>query len=271
MAAKITPISDKAPADVMLPRAPLVRVVAQVRFPPILTIRNPDYVAPFQEKIRARYPVLSEDRVANVAVSNSGIPEIVNVMIWRFYDRFPDWGWRVSLTSDFVAIETKTYAGRVDFLSRLEEVLIGVEKIFNPSSVQRVGLRYVNRLQSDSINNLHKLIKPKVLGVLSSDKDKPSSLHGAAMHMLTEAHLVAIEGIVKARWGMVGAGYTYDDDALEPRNEATWALDIDMSTELPSFKGQELANTAKKFAERLYWLFREMVTDEFLSFYGGKS
>ena len=47
------PMSGPSPAEVPLPQAPLVRVIAQVRFPTILSIRNPDQVAAFQETVRS--------------------------------------------------------------------------------------------------------------------------------------------------------------------------------------------------------------------------
>ena len=46
------PLSGPPPAEVQLPNAPLVRVIAQVRFPQILAIRNPDTVAKLQQAVR---------------------------------------------------------------------------------------------------------------------------------------------------------------------------------------------------------------------------
>src|SRR5688500_10574342 len=41
-----TPLGGPPPAEIHLPGAPLVRVIAQVRFPPILAIGDPGAVAP---------------------------------------------------------------------------------------------------------------------------------------------------------------------------------------------------------------------------------
>jgi uncharacterized protein (TIGR04255 family) len=57
------PLCGRAPVEVRLPQAPLVLVVAQIRFPVILAIRNPDRVAVFQDAIRGIYPILRQDQV----------------------------------------------------------------------------------------------------------------------------------------------------------------------------------------------------------------
>ena len=47
----------------------------------------------------------------------------------------------------------------------------------------------------------------------------------------------------------------------------SWVLDLDMfTTESLPFTSEGLLTTATSFAEYLYWLFREMVTEEFLTF-----
>ncbi|MGA7328789.1 MAG: TIGR04255 family protein, partial [Rhodomicrobium sp.] len=51
------PFSGPPSAEVPLPDAPLVRVLAQVSFPQIFNIAKADTVAPFQERIRGEYPL----------------------------------------------------------------------------------------------------------------------------------------------------------------------------------------------------------------------
>ena len=45
------PLGGSPPQEISLPRAPLVRVLTQVRFPGILKIEDKGMVASFQEKI----------------------------------------------------------------------------------------------------------------------------------------------------------------------------------------------------------------------------
>ena len=109
------PLSPTPTPEVPLPQAPLVRVIAQARFPPILTIRNPDRAAVFQEALRDTYPNLSQDQVHSIELGGGQTPNVSQGLIWRLADREGDLHWRVSLGVDFVALETSSYDNRGRF------------------------------------------------------------------------------------------------------------------------------------------------------------
>ena len=269
MRAEPRPSAAASPPEVPLPRTPLVRVIAQIRFPPILTIRNPDSVAVFQEALRGTYPNLSEDRAQNVDLTGQQ-PQVSQELIWRFADRGQPPQWRVSLGVDFVALETTAYESRGHFLERLDAVVAALEQAFHPVDVNRLGLRYIDRLEKKAVEQIRDLIHPQVLGILLSTEDSSLTLGDATVRLMTEAQFVAEEGLIQARWTTLPPNTTYDPLALEPINELSWVLDLDMFTPQPQpFVRAGLRQTAKGFAERLYAVFREIVTDEFLRFYGG--
>jgi uncharacterized protein (TIGR04255 family) len=264
------PLNGPPPAEIPLPRAPLTRVIAQVRFPQILAIHKPDSVAVFQEAIRATYPILSEDRIHQMVMAPAGPPDIRDGLIWRFSEGEKR-QWRASLSVDFIALETSAYISRRDFLERLRVILVAVERAFKPAEAQRLGLRYIDRLTDEAVGRIEELIRPKILGILQPNKEPPLNLGGSVLHLLTEAQLLAEEGRIQARWGSLPANTTYDPAALEPISKASWVLDLDMFTPEPQrFANNELLATATRFSERIYSVFREMVTDEFLKFYGGE-
>lgn len=266
----VTPLSGGPPAEVPLLSAPLARVIAQARFAPILAIRNPDKVASFQEAIRATYPILQEERFQQIAIGPLGLPPAREEVIWRFGDREMQPQWRVSLSADFVALETSAYASRAHFLSRFERVVQALEQSFKPAQCQRLGVRYIDRMEGDAVSRIAELIRPKILGIALPNQEPPLSLGAAVLHLMTEAAIAAQEGRITARWGSMPENATYDPNALEPIDEPSWILDLDMFTTAPvAFQSEVLASTAKAFAERIYAVFREMVTDEFLRFYGG--
>lgn len=272
MNVKVQPLSGPPPAEVPLLRAPLVRVIAQVRFAPILAIRNPDKVASFQEEIRSTYPLLSEERVHHLAIQPPGIPESRESLIWRFVDDVNQPQWRVSLGIDFVSLETSAYASRSDFLERLSLILTKLENSFKPAEAQRFGLRYIDRLTDDALDQIHDLIKPDILGIALPVQGAPSPLGRSATFLLTEAQFQADEGLLMARWGNLPANATYDPDALEPFYKPSWIIDLDMFTSSPQpFTTSVLLETASNFAARAYSVFRMMVTEDFLKFYGGNT
>lgn len=260
-----------APKEIPLSDAPLIRVIAQVRFPQILAIRNPDTVALFQEKIRMTYPILKEEAAHHVTVLPGVAPEITQIRIWRFLDRAEKPNWRVSLGSDFVALEAMEYGSRVDFLARLRDVVSGVESSFRPAEAQRLGIRYIDRVVEDGFDQLAQLVQPKVLGITHPGTAPPADLSAAVVHSITETSFEAAEGQLVARWGILSPNGTYDVDAVEPIVGPSWVLDLDMYTNAAfQFDTHEILRRADEFCQRIYYVFREIVTDDFLKFYGGK-
>ena len=266
------PLNPTSTPEVPLARAPLARVIAQARFPPILAIRVPDKVAVVQEALRETYPNLSQEQVHSIELTSGETPNFHQGLIWRLADREKDARWRVSLGVDFVALETSSYDSRNDFLNRLGVVVSAVEQAFKPASASRFGLRYIDRLTGEAINRVGELIHPEVLGIVRPPENPPPALRESLIHLMTEAQFLAQDGArIQGRWGQLPENATYDPHALEPVAKPSWILDLDMfTTESLPFASEQLLKTAMGFAESLYWLFRQMVTEEFLKFYGGE-
>ena len=259
------PFSGSPPTEVSLSQAPLIRVLVQIKFPQILNILKPEAVAPFQELIRKNYPLMQSQLLHTILIPGpDGNPAISNVQVWRFEDKSHHW--RGSLATDFLALETTRYTSRTDFISRIAELIDALHATFNPQITQRIGLRYIDRLQDKAFHSINALIKPDFLGPTEAD------YQAAAIHMLTQALFATEEGAhVNARWGKLPAGATLDPNAIEPINEPSWVMDFDMFMEAEQgFSAAELTPLLESFAERLYAVFRFMVTDQFLEFYGGK-
>jgi uncharacterized protein (TIGR04255 family) len=107
MSALTDPLVGPPPKEVPLKDAPLVRVIAQVRFPEILAIEQREFVAPFQEALRKTYPVLRQEQNQGLVLIGGSISPAKSQIAWRFAD--VDGQWRVSLTPEFVALETTSY------------------------------------------------------------------------------------------------------------------------------------------------------------------
>ncbi len=257
------PLTGGSPPEVPLAQSPLVRVIAQVLFPPSFAIRQKgDKMADFQEALRADYSLLREEHVQRLVVESEGYPRIEKDVVWRFYDRTRHW--RVSLGDGFVALDTDKYTSRTDFLHRLGILLTAVEETFDPQVALRVGLRYVDQMAGEILDDLGRLMRPEVVGVATAP------LGGVAQQLLTEALLPVEEGLLQARWGLLPANATVDPNLLEPTGERSWIIDLDMfSLDEQPFAADELGVVTSMFAERIYTVFRWIVTDDFLKLYGG--
>lgn len=269
MKALWNPLVGPPPVEVPLASAPLVRVVAQVRFPVIASVERREYIGPFQERIRAAYPVLRGETSRGVVVGPDGMREAPSATIWRFHDLKSEW--KVSLAPDFVALETVRYRSRDDFMARLRVVLEALVEHFDPKVMDRLGLRYIDRVTGEqNLADLCQLVRPEVCGILSTP------LSDTVRHAVSEQLFVLPEdrGLLSARWGLLPARATVDPAAIEPIEEPSWLLDVDA---FQTFEGgshpltvETTLERARGFAERIYSVFRWAVTDEFLRRYGGQ-
>lgn len=259
-----TPLSGPLPPEVPLLRAPLVRVLTQIKFPTILSIgTNDSEVAAFQERIRSVYPILEREQSFTLVVgSSSAAPEVRPGVIWKFRDLKSHW--QVVLTPDFVTLEAFKYSSRADFLERLENILAAVQSTYAPSAALRVGVRYVDCIKPPYIEKIEDLFQNAVLGIHNT------ALGNAADVNMTECLLRAAEGKIQCRWGFLPDGATHDPGIPLPSGGKSWVLDLDMfSSEQMPFDAADLSQVVRSYAGRLYAVFRWMIKEEFLRTFGG--
>jgi uncharacterized protein (TIGR04255 family) len=263
----ITPFGEPV-VEVPLPDSPLVAVIAQVRFPAIASIAREEFIGPFQERIRARYPVLRREREVNVVLTTQGLHTgSDSAPVWRFLDDGDRPTWKVSLASSFLALDTCRYESRHDFLTRFRFVLEALAETVEPASCERLGVRYVDRVLLDDPDiDLVTLVRAEVLGVAATD---PGS--GAALeHTISDTEFRLDDATLRARWGRLPAFAQLDPFHGEAPDAVSWILDLDMyAAGIGPFSADSLTSAAASFAERIYRFFRWAVRPELLTRYGG--
>ncbi len=259
------PLIAPPPEEVPLKDAPLIRVIAQVRFPPILSIEKKDFVGSFQEAIREKYPILQPEQTQTFALEVKGAVQPTVQLTWRFIDTADSW--RVSLATNFMALETTAYSSRRDFLERLEHILIALDKSFKPQRIERFGLRYIDRLVGQDLQDISSLVKPEIAGMMATDiKDYIHQSINESLFTISDG-----DEQIAARWGTVPAGSSFDPTAIEPIDKPSWILDLDMSlSKNREFNIEALMGEGQRFAERIYTFFRWAVNDDFLKRFGGQ-
>jgi uncharacterized protein (TIGR04255 family) len=253
--------------EVPLRNAPLVSVIAQVRFPAVMSIQaDPGFVAPFQEALRNDYPIMRQERQLQVLVGPSGgFPQDAGVIL-RFEQQDPD-SWQITLAPTFVSLSAKRYSRRSDFLARLTVVLHALDSWLGPKVCDRIGIRYIDRLRGEQLAQLSKLVRPEVLGIGAAAPDSDIEV----VHTLADALFRLDDSSeLRSRWGLLPARGTYDP-GVEPVSETSWVLDLDHYT-----AGQEdfdlaaISGRAATFCDRIYRFFRWSVTDDFLDVFGAE-
>lgn len=159
-----------ASADQVFKHAPLVTVLTQVRFPPILALLAEPGAAGFQEAIRELYPSMSKVEEAGVMLGPTTVQTQRQAPVWQFTDS--DKQWVVSLSVDFIAFETPAYTHADDFLTRFDRILDALDRTVHPAQSVRVGFRKVNQLIAPHHHDARQwqhLLNPKLLGLMSDE------------------------------------------------------------------------------------------------------
>lgn len=244
-----------------LKSAPLVKVIAQVRFPDVTVSPDREFVAGFQTAIRKRYPRFVEEGTQNLVFGPTGISMMPSV-VWRFLDA-PSL-WRVSLTPTFMSLETMKYDSGKDFADRFRELLCFLGETVAPSHISRVGIRYVDQVQVTDGLNVNDLLESHMVEV--------SSRLPKVRHMLSELEAESKEGFVLARWGHLPPEGTHDPETMPPVSSPSWFLDVDSyasyESDLLEYDADIVSGVTNGLANRAYNLFRWCVNDRFLAKFG---
>lgn len=259
------PFFGKVPERVHLEAAPLVRVLAQVRFPRILKIADEAYIGDFQEAIRREYPNLEPEMVRGIHldVNDNGISHRVQeAIVWRFLDK--EKTHRVSLSQDFITLEAARYGTREDFLARFGALISALQKTICPSNATNIGFRYINRMSGDdALSRLPAVVRPELLNVLQA------SFLPYVETSMTELSAATLEGRLLVRFGLAPAGFTHDPSTAPAVPERSWVLDVDSTLETDAeFEASALQERLESAAGRAYSFFRWSVQPAFLDQYG---
>lgn len=261
----VDPLFGAIPERVQLGQAPLVRVLGQVTYPRMAKILHEVNISDFQDAIYVDYPVFRLDEMHEIglaATKNNFAPRQSTSQIWRFFDANEIY--RISLGPDSIALETLVYLSRNDFLSRFNFILKSLFETINPRQVDRVGMRYVNRLEN--IENLSKFIRPELLNVMT----QPNLVNHVDFSM-TQMNGATREGQVVIHYGIIPPNVSHDHDIMVPSDRKSWILDVDSSTAACSGNlfDSRLLEVLDSLASRAYAVFRWATTPDLLDHFRG--
>lgn len=147
----------------------LRQAVCEFRFPTLLELGRPKPPDSFTKALRKEYPFL--DLVQEVQLGIGGDPAgTVNKHVFRSEKR----KWTVSIKENALSVETLAYTDYNELRSRALTALAAAYKVIDTDFFTRVGLRYINVVQTDNdldpirqgwINN--QLVAPLTSGLFS--------------------------------------------------------------------------------------------------------
>lgn len=259
--------TDPVP-EIPLPNAPLGLVIAQVQFPPVVTISDGGaFIGPFQEALRREYPILRGEEEIQVVIGPSGPLPGGKQRVWRLQQE--EHGWQVSLAPNFVALSTERYSSRAELLARWAVVLEALHQWLEPRICDRLGIRYVSRVTDhELLDRLPELLRAEVVGVGGVDLGDDTVSY---QHAISDAVFDQDDGsALHARWGLLPPNGTFDP-ALPPLPGKSFTFDLDVFTTRPGdFSPVRLRDASAEFCERQYRFFRWAVTGKYLRAFGGQ-
>jgi uncharacterized protein (TIGR04255 family) len=166
-------------------KRPTEEVICQLRFPTLLRIDAEPPVA-FQERIRRRYPVLTEKKpefptFPQEMMTLIGADFRIGKPAYEFATE--DAKWKVTLAADYISLATSGYERWEIFRDHLIGPFESLLQLYAPSFFTRVGLRYRDVIMRSRLGlkdaPWSELLQPAVAGALSVDRISSSVIQAA--------------------------------------------------------------------------------------------
>ncbi|MGB3312707.1 MAG: TIGR04255 family protein [Nodosilinea sp.] len=235
---------------------PLIEVVCQLRFPPILKISHQEPVE-FQDEIRFQYPLFEATKAQlpseiSKIVQQFGLP-LQSDTTYSF--KSEDQRWNLSIAKDFIALTTSSYERYEQFKQRLEESLEIFERIYKPSSYTRVGLRYQDLIIRSKLGiedkNWSELIAKHIASELH-DPEISSSIQTIVKNLILKTE----SGQINLNHGLVTV-----KESQEDTEEIAYLFDADFYAEQKIEGNEDVWNVLNQFNQSAGRLFRWSITD----------
>lgn len=263
-----SPFDDSPVEEVPLARSPLAVVLCQMRFPGRLSRLSASLEdRRLQTALEGAYPFSDEqDGVAFLLAPGQDPVAQAGPKVWVF--KSEDQSRVVHVAGDSISLTMTSYVSRAKFLESLKDLVDVVQKVARPPQCSRLGVRYINRLESDQSELLQwmKELAVGARGVLASEH---SDWAGLSFDLSQAAfRFPGTHSSLQARWGLVPPNMTVDP-SISPAPQHSWVLDCDSFEESSLvFTRETVGATAERLAERSYRFFRWVVTPDCLARFG---
>lgn len=241
---------------VIYKRNPLVEVLCQLRFPPILKISHQEPVE-FQDEIRFQYPLFETTQtqvpseILKVA-QQFGLP-LQSDIAYSF--KSEDQKWHLSITKDFIALTASSYESYEQFKQRLKEALEIFERIYKPSFYTRVGLRYQDLIIRSKLGLEDKIWSDLIAKHIASELHDPQ-LYSSIQAITKSLILKTGNGQVNLNHGLVTI-----KEPSKNNDEVAYLFDADFYTEQKIEGDINVWNVLDEFNKSARKLFRWSITD----------
>jgi len=162
-------MSERQIPALHLPKSPLIFVLAQVRFAPVLSME--EKIPDIQDSLRKNgFPRLSIREIETTAHDASGNIKVESRKQWEFIDK--EKRASVLIDTSFIVFQVTQYKVFEDFLSAFKRILELFAYHAEPSLTERVGLRYIDLITPSEDQELKNYLSPSLRGFSIQVGDK---------------------------------------------------------------------------------------------------
>jgi uncharacterized protein (TIGR04255 family) len=249
----------------VLSDAPLLRVLCQVRWPQLTgsAVKVAAIVAAIEESHSREFPVAEQRQEIQLVISPAGVPQPTPAgLLHRFSSA--DGAWALSVSDQFLTLETSDYVSSADFAARLGPILTTLEA--HVPVTARIGYRYTNRIDAEEdVRNLPELVSPLLMGASVVQTGPSVSL----LQSISEANFEIGDSQLVARWGWLVPGMSIDP-SIPPSEHRAWLLDIDSFAEdRRPFSAEVILGRMEQLSEQAFQFFMSNVTPKYLERFRG--
>lgn len=257
-----TPLNGDGHAK--LARPPLVRVLAQVRWPTLANaVKKSEVLATnLEEALSDTFP-LKETAVESQFVVGSLPTPPTQIQSTRLLSG--DGSWVVTVAPEFVTLETTNYTSSSDLVNRFRGVLDLIESSQHTPRYARLGYRYTNRVSDERDFR-------ELPDLLSEALRRPSFGEFEAFQSVSESHFNVMDHQLSTRWAFLPPDASVDP-SIQSTSKQSWLLDIDAYTLPPGdvFVAETVDAELRKLANSGYNFFKAATTDQFRNYFGESS
>ncbi|WP_217376335.1 TIGR04255 family protein [Paenarthrobacter ureafaciens] len=264
---RFRPFTGDTSKSIRLRSNPLALVLSQVRWPDLAHLQsNLKATALNFGSALSEYPIYDEMQEVGYQITPDGVHQSIGDTLYRWAS--VDRTWHVILGRRFVSLYSTSYVAFDEFSERMSRVLESVTTHVRAPLIERVGVRYVNRLDDPRlISRLSEYVRPEVLGYLSLD---PASSDVKIVNSANQVRYAIDDVNLQVRSGILPPNETADP-AIPPVPETSWVLDLDASSEqFEPFDTQTILACAGRLSDVAYDYFKLVTTDGFLREFGGR-
>lgn len=264
------PFTGDDQTRIRLQSAPLEMVLCQIRWPELSYLQE-SRLQPLARDFGARlvdYPLYGETPELGFMVGPSGVEqkELGTVYRWSSVDQTK----HVNLGRTFLSVFSRDYQGWDGFVEELEAVLSCLQASIDPKIIERVGVRYLNRISDqDVMERIEDLVKPQVLGY--QGLSLPNATGVRLVQAVNQVEYEVDHATLQVRSGVVPAGQTVDS-SVAPVDGPSWILDLDATSPVnAAFDTADAVARAGRMSDVAYDFFKYAISNGFVDHFGRRT